>query len=235
MILIFIFWEEALTRYFAEERQLSAGSRGSVTLLRHRESGQRFVLRRTQGSAAVYEALLPLRSPYLPQVYAVAERDGTVLVLEEYICGDPLDELLTAAPCTPRQTAKIAGDICKALWVLHGLGLVHRDVKPDNILLRGDHAVLLDLDAARIVTPARTADTVVLGTTGYAAPEQYGLSQTDGRADIYALGVTMNIMLTGKHPSMGLAKGRLGKVIRRCTQIAPEQRYPSVEALLRAL
>lgn len=235
MILIFIFWEDALTRYFAEERQLSTGQRGSVTLLRHRESGQRFILRRTQGSAAVYKALLPLRSPYLPQIYAVAERDGTVLVLEEYISGDPLDELLTAAPCTPRQTAKIAGDVCRALWILHGQGLVHRDVKPDNILLRGDQAVLLDLDAARIMTPARTTDTVVLGTTGYAAPEQYGLSQTDGRADIYALGVTMNIMLTGKHPSMGLAKGRLGKVIQRCTQIAPEQRYPTVEALLRAL
>ena len=58
-------------------------------------------------------------------------------------------------------------------------------------------------------------DTQILGTTGFAAPEQYGLSQSDGRADIYALGVLLNIMLTGEHPSRKLASGRMGRIVQR--------------------
>ena len=75
----------------------------------------------------------------------------------------------------------------------------------------------------------------MLGTTGYAAPEQYGLSQTDGRADIYSLGVLLNIMVTGEHPSVMLAKGRLGKIVHHCTAMNPEKRYQSVLDLMEAL
>ena len=71
------------------------------------------------------------------------------------------------------------------------MGAVHRDVKDSNVILRGSDAVLIDFDASRIVKPECPADTVILGTTGYAAPEQFGLSQTDGRADIYSLGVLL--------------------------------------------
>lgn len=216
-------------------RILKDSARGTVTLLRHRQSGQRFVLRRFQGSAAAYEALLPIRSPHLPQIFAAAEQDGQVLVLEEYIQGDSLAFLLESGPCSARQTRAIALDVCRALWTLHSLGIVHRDVKPENILLRGDQAVLIDLDASRMVVPEQQTDTVVLGTTGYAAPEQYGLSQTDGRADIYALGVTMNVMCTGKHPSLSTASGRLGRIIQRCTMLAPENRYQNTADLMEAL
>ena len=75
----------------------------------------------------------------------------------------------------------------------------------------------------------------MLGTTGYAPPEQYGLSQTDGRADIYALGVLLNIMLTGKHPSRALAAGRMGRVVQKCTMMNPEKRYKTVLHLMEAL
>ena len=75
----------------------------------------------------------------------------------------------------------------------------------------------------------------VLGTTGYAAPEQYGLSQTDGRADIYSLGVLLNVMLTGEHPSATLAKGRLGRVVHHCTAMNPQKRYQNVLSLMEAL
>ena len=69
-----------------------------------------------------------------------------------------------------------------------------------NVILQGGEAVLVDFDASRIMKPELHSDTVILGTTGYAAPEQFGLSQTDGRADIYSLGVLLNVMLTGQHP-----------------------------------
>ena len=70
---------------------------------------------------------------------------------------------------------------------------------------------------------------------GYAAPEQFGFTQTDARADIYALGVMLNVMLTGQHPSRALAKGRLGRVIQRCTMISPQHRYPSILRLMEDL
>ena len=78
-------------------------------------------------------------------------------------------------------------------------------------------------------------NTRLLGTAGYAAPEQFGFARCDVRADIFALGVLLNVMLTGEHPSVCLAKGRLGRIVRRCTHTNAAQRYESVDALLRQL
>ena len=125
--------------------------------------------------------------------------------------------------------------LCRALWVLHSMGAVHRDVKPENVILRGADAVLIDFDAARLHKPEQEADTQILGTVGFAAPEQYGLSQSDQRTDIYSLGILMNVMLTGEHPSRALAKGHLGQVVERCTQVNPKKRYQNVLGLMQAL
>ena len=111
--------------------------------------------------------------------------------------GDTLGEILQGGLLTAAQAKQITRQLCMALWVLHSLGVVHRDVKPDNVIIRGTEAVLIDFDASRIYKNENREDTQILGTTGFAAPEQYGLSQSDGRADIYALGVLLNIMLTG--------------------------------------
>ena len=225
----------ALEQTFGEERLLKKSPRGSVYLLRHRETGQRFVLRHFTGSAEVYRRLLQCTCQNLPTVYEAASRGGENLVLEEYIQGDNLGDLLQGALFTAEETRDIVTQVCRALWVLHALGAVHRDVKPENIILRGRDAVLIDFDAARLHKPEHAADTQVLGTTGFAAPEQYGLSQTDQRADIYAVGILINVMLTGEHPSRKLAEGRLGRVVRRCTQVSPDKRYPSVLRLMEAL
>ena len=90
-------------------------------------------------------------------------------------------------------------------------------------------------DASRIFKSDTNQDTQILGTTGYAAPEQYGIAQTDERADIYSLGVLLNIMLTGKHPSKELASGRLGRIVQKCTMVNPKKRYKSVLYLMEAL
>ena len=120
-------------------------------------------------------------------------------------------------------------------WVLHSMGVVHRDVKPENIIIRGKEAVLIDFDASRIYKNNNREDTQILGTTGYAAPEQYGLSQSDGRADIYALGILLNIMLTGEHPSRKLAGGRMGRIVQKCTMVSPEKRYKNILHLMEIL
>ena len=225
----------ALEQAFGEERLLKKSPRGSVYLLRHRETGQRFVLRHFTGSAEVYRRLLQCTCQNLPTVYEAASRGGENLVLEEYIQGDNLGDLLQGALFTAEETRDIVTQVCRALWVLHALGAVHRDVKPENIILRGRDAVLIDFDAARLHKPEHAADTQVLGTTGFAAPEQYGLSQTDQRADIYAVGILINVMLTGRHPSKKLAEGKLGRVVERCTRVNPDKRYQNVLRLMEAL
>ena len=115
------------------------------------------------------------------------------------------------------------------------LGAVHRDVKPENVILRGDEAVLIDFDAARLHKPEHETDTQILGTTGFAAPEQYGLSQSDTRTDIYSLGILINVMLTGEHPSKKLAEGHMGRVVERCTRVTPRKRYKNVLRVMEAL
>ena len=67
------------------------------------------------------------------------------------------------------------------------------------------------------------------------SPAQYGITQTDERADIYSLGVLLNIMLTGKHPSRELASGRLGRIVQKCTMVNPKKRFKNVLYLMEAL
>lgn len=226
---------EALEREFESVRTMKESGQGSVCLIRHRATGKQLVLRRYRGSLDVYQTLLRYDCPGLPMVYEAVGGPEDNLVLEEFIQGDSMDALLKGALFTPGEARQITLQLCRALWVLHSLGAVHRDVKPENVILRGKEAVLIDFDAARFHKPEQRTDTVVLGTTGFAAPEQYGLSQTDGRADIYSLGILLNVMLTGEHPSRKMTSDRLGRIVERCIQVNPEKRYPDVLCLMQAL
>lgn len=226
---------EAVTTEYDTLRVLKQSPRGTVSVVRHKKSGTRYVFRRYSGSGEVYRRLLPVLCPYLPQIMEAAEQDGQTAVLEEYVQGDTLAELLMGARLTEREARQVTMQLCQALHVLHSMGAVHRDVKPENVILRGSDAVLIDFDAARIYKVASESDTQVLGTTGFAAPEQYGIFQSDERADIFSLGVLLNIMLTGKHPSREMAAGKMGRIVRKCTMTAPEQRYQSARALMEVL
>ena len=193
---------------------IKKSERGEVSLVRHRDSGT---------------------CPNLPQIMEVGEKDGKTALLEEYVQGDTLSEILEGGLLTTAESKQIARQLCSALWVFHSMGMVHRDVKPDNVIIRGKEAVLIDFDASRIYKSTIQEDTQILGTTGFAAPEQYGLSQSDGRADIYALGVLLNIMLTGEHPSRKLAGGRMGRIVQRCTMVNPAKRYKNILHLMEVL
>lgn len=232
---IYSWLSEQLKLEFEEVRLLKESPRGSVRLIRHRASGKQFILRRFTGNGEVYRRLLDCSCRHLPLIYETAEREGKNLVIEEFVQGDTLDFLLADALFTPQETRKVVKQLCQGLWVLHSMAAVHRDVKPENVILRRTDAVLIDFDAARLHKPQAEADTQILGTTGFAAPEQYGLGQSDTRTDIYSLGVLMNVMLTGQHPSKKLAEGRLGRVIQRCTQVNPAKRYKNVLHLMEAL
>lgn len=226
---------EAVTTEYDTLRVLKQSPRGTVSVVRHKKSGTRYIFRRYSGSGEVYRRLLPVLCPHLPQIMEAAEQDGQTAVLEEYVQGDTLAELLMGARLTEREARQVTMQLCQALHVLHSMGAVHRDVKPENVILRGSDAVLIDFDAARNYKVASESDTQVLGTTGFAAPEQYGIFQSDERADIFSLGVLLNIMLTGKHPSREMAAGKMGRIVRKCTMTAPEQRYQSARALMEVL
>ncbi len=171
-----------------------------------------------------YEKLSRLSSPYLPKIFLVEERKGKTYVLEEYIEGRSLSSIKEIKS----QINQWFLEICQGLLAIHEENLIHRDIKHSNLLLGEDgHIRLIDFDAVREDDGEKDSDTHLLGTKGYAPPEQYGFSSTDVRADIYTLGVTLKELLgtEGNH-------WIYGSIIEKCTHFAPEKRYSSVKSLL---
>lgn len=226
---------KAVREEYDTVRLIKKSERGEVSLIRHRDSGTRFIFRHFCGNGEVYQKLLTISCPNLPQIMDVGEKEGRIVLMEEYVQGDTLQDILEGGVLTTIEAKQIIRQLCSAQWVLHSIGVVHRDVKPDNVIIRGNEAVLIDFDASRIYKNENQEDTQILGTTGFAAPEQYGLSQSDGRADIYALGILLNIMLTGEHPSRKLAPGRIGRIVQRCTMVNPAKRYRNIRHLMEVL
>lgn len=183
-----------------------------------------------------WEILKDVRHDHLAEVYDVVTCTDGQIVLEEYIDGLTVAQVLESGLYTWSGAKKILQGVCTAAWTLHNLGLVHRDIKPENVMVTPSGGVkLIDLNASRQIQPEKEADTQVLGTIGYASPEQLGIAQTDSRADIYAMGVLLNVMLTGDHPSKSMAKGKAGRIVSRCTHIDPNSRYQSAQQLIRSL
>lgn len=226
---------EKIKTEYDKEKVLKESERGTVFLLRKRETRERAVFRSFYGSDSVYKNLIGVSCKNLPKIISVNEIGETTEVLEEYIFGDTLFEILKGGLLDEKEAAEIAQQVCSGLSVMHEHRAVHRDIKPENVIIRGREAVLIDFDASREFSEEKSSDTRILGTTGYASPEQYGLSQTDARSDIYSLGVMLNVMLTGEHPSTRLAEGKLGEVVQKCTMINPDSRYQSAEELKKAL
>ena len=108
----------AVDQYFDEVKVLRRSARGVITLLRHRKTGKRYVFRQFMGSADVYRRLLTVECPYLPRIEEVADSDGRVAVLEEYVQGDTLLFLLEGGLLDWAEAKKVTQDVCAALWML---------------------------------------------------------------------------------------------------------------------
>lgn len=168
-------------------------------------------------------------------IYEVCTDDLGITVLEEYVEGKRLLDLLSSKPLNNKIACKYVSQICDALIFLHSIGIVHRDIKPSNVIIKDDGtAVLIDLSIARFINEQEN-DTQSLGTPGYAAPEQFGISQSNKATDIYGLGVLLNIMLTGSHPSIDLPKGRLKKVVEKATSTQISKRYKDAEKMKKSI
>ena len=202
---------------------------GRIRLAYNRVAKQICVVKeRNPQTAALYKILREIKSRYIPKIYRLAEFDGKFFVVEEYIGGRTLAEILKYEIAVPEAlAANIFRQICECLQILHANKIIHRDIKPANVMLTSDGVIrLIDFGIARIVKEDSDTDTEFLGTRGYAPPEQYGFGQTDARSDIYSLGVTIQRLLGKKYD------GWLKKILARCTKLDPENRYESVEKLL---
>ena len=215
---------------------LSNKNGAEILRLRHKTRGIDIVVRSYPNTVTSYTRLKDITHQNIPIVYDALNFDDGQIVVEEFVNGITVAEMLEQNKFSYRTAKKIVLQLCHALVVLRSINVVHRDIKPENIIVTSDGTVkLIDFNASRIHTEGKQKDTVVLGTIGYAPPEQYGISQSDQKSDIYSLGVLLNVMLTGVHPSKKLARGRAGKIVLKCTQIDPNHRFQNIENLISKL
>ncbi len=204
-----------------------------------------------------------LSHPNIVPIHLVEERDGLVYFVMALVEGESLGQRVRrAGPLKPADVARLVQEVAWALAYAHGRGVIHRDIKPDNILIdKGSGRALVgDFGIAR-VTGAKTMSRQgkVLGTLAYMSPEQASAeSVIDGRADLYSLGVTAFFALTGRLPFesrdpaaliamhlaepappvrsvSGLVPARLAEAVDRCLAKDPATRYPTGEALAEAI
>ena len=194
-----------------------------------------------------------LDHPSLPRIVDILEENGMLILVMDYIRGESLADLLKRSGPFPEKLVRgWLFRLASVLQYLHSQDppVIYRDMKPANVIRKPDGTlVLLDLGIAREYKEEQLQDTVLLGTRGYAAPEQYGNAQTDIRSDIYSLGMTAAELLTGvapaddpylgrTHPFREICPGisaRTEEILNRCLAFSPQDRYGSCGELLRDL
>ena len=210
----------------------------NIDLVRNNVTGQLMIRRISpSGDFPVLQALCGIKHRNLMEVYDLRLQDGVCVSLCEYINGITLAFRVDSGQLFDVKSAKrILCQICDGLTALHSRGIVHRDIKPENIMITNDGtAKIIDYSICRLTKPNQRKDTTILGTAGYASPEQFGFAQTSATADIYACGVLLNYLLTGKLPNEELHQGALKPVIEQCIEIDESKRFQSADELKKVL
>ncbi|WP_197026869.1 serine/threonine protein kinase [Butyrivibrio sp. FCS014] len=225
---------DALELSMYQEEEAIEG-KANIILVRHRETGKRYIKKLlTIYNKSVYSYLMEHPIERMPRIINIFESSNCLIVIEEFIIGQNLEHILEKGPLSEEKAVIVALYICDILDELHNLPtpIIHRDVKPSNIIITIDSEVnLLDMNVAKWYDPEKTDDTQYMGTQYYAAPEQvgYGLTASSAKADIYALGMLLNVMVTGCFPKEKRVTGELWNIIERCISLNAEDRYTAKE------
>jgi len=264
----------ALAGQYAVERELGRGGMGAVMLARDLELDRLVAIKVLPPELAVHNELRErflretrtaagFNHPNIVSVFSVEQVDGLFCLVMEYVEGETLTQRVRrGGPLTAAEAVRLFEETGWALAYAHGRGVIHRDVKPDNILLERatGRALVTDFGIARSTSAAdgltRVGD--VVGTPQFMSPEQAAGEALDGRSDLYALGVVGFFALTGRLPfeapttqallAMHLTQppppvgalrtdipAELCAVVDRCLAKTPEARFPGGEALVSAV
>ncbi|HXS98186.1 MAG TPA: protein kinase [Candidatus Limnocylindrales bacterium] len=237
-------WDQSLTQTISNAAEpvefgvyrvvseLGRGGMGAVYLAEDTRLGRKVAIKVSQTRYShrferEARAIAALNHPNVCTLYDV----GPNYLVMEFCAGETLAARLKRGPLTPEETARAGSVIAAALAAAHTRGIIHRDLKPANIILGKSGPKVLDFGLAKSeVDPTLTSADLIMGTPAYMAPEQRKGGPTDHRTDIYALGLVLREMLTGKsdpsdHPA--LASSELGALIDRCTRADPDERWQS--------
>jgi serine/threonine-protein kinase len=266
--------QRAVAGRYALERELGRGGMGVVLLARDLALDRPVAVKLLPGALAAEPELRArflrearigagLSHPHVVPIYAVEEHPDVVFFAMAYVDGETLAERVRrAGPLPPAEVARVLREVAWALAYAHGRGVVHRDVKPDNVLVeRGSgRALVSDFGIAQSAAApsALTREGEILGSVAFMSPEQGAGEPVDGRSDLYALGGVGFYALTGRPPFEGPSSAallvrrltvaappvaavrpdvppRLAAAVDRCLARAPEDRFPSAEAVADAL
>ncbi|MDH5197678.1 MAG: serine/threonine protein kinase [Gemmatimonadota bacterium] len=266
----FLALQEILAGRYSIERELGRGGMGVVLLARDVALDRLVAIKVLPPDLAevadVREQFLReartaagLSHPHIVPIHSVEEQGKFVFFVMGYVNGESLRERVErVGPLSPRQATQFMQEVAWALAYAHERGVVHRDIKPDNVMLErdGDRAIVMDFGIATVGPQRPSAE--IIGTARYMSPEQASGEMVDRRSDLYSLGATFFYALTGRAPFQAssvpalLAKhvgerppslptlrseipANLAGVVDRCLAKAPEDRFPSGDELAKAL
>lgn len=267
--------EAAVGEAYAIERELEGGGMSRVFVAMERSLKRKVVIKvlppdfaagvnRDRFQREIHLAA-QLQHPHIVPLLAAGEEGRLLWYVMPYIDGESLRAALDRQGRLPvREVLRILTDVTEALAFAHGRGVIHRDIKPGNVLMQGSHALVTDFGVAKALTAALprgsgTSTGMAIGTPSYMAPEQLAGDPTaDHRADIYAVGLLGYELLSGQAPFGGLSPREtmahqltrtppsleksnpdvpspLARIIARSLEKDPERRYASADEMLRAL
>lgn len=185
----------------------------------------------------VLKDIMKIKHPNLMEIYDVMDDGINCNCLCEFVFGNNLDKIVyNKMGVDPKIAEKWMVQLCNGVETLHQKNIIHRDITPNNVMIDYEGNIkLIDFNISRERKQSASRDTTVMGTAGYASPEQFGFTQTGFGADIYAMGVLLNFMLTGKMPNEKLCSGKYASIVKKATQIKEEDRYSNVYQMELAL
>ncbi|MDO4198447.1 MAG: protein kinase [Erysipelotrichaceae bacterium] len=179
----------------------------------------------------VYEYLYRNHIDGIPEILSIDNKEDKLAVKEKWIDGINLEKYIeTKGKLDEVSVCNMMIGLCTILEKLHEHKIIHRDIKPSNVIYNGKDVNLIDFNIAKFENNDESRDTVLLGTKGYAAPEQYGFGASGIETDIYGVGRLMEYLLNGDL-DVNTYKGKLNKIIDKCTKIERKDRFKDVSVL----